>query len=864
MNPDPEPPPDEPILPAAWTSLGPLLDMVLDASPDQRAGVVAQLTAGNPQLRSALAQLVAECEREAPMLDGAAHERFPDLAASISEPALPELLGERYRIGRELGRGGMACVYLAHDLKHGRDVAIKVIRPELAVSLGHDRFLREIEIAARLRHPNIVPLYDSGEAEGALYFVMPYEEGPSLRAQLDRGGRLAIADALGVLRDIARALMYAHEHGVVHRDVKPDNVMLSGGAAVVTDFGIAKAVTAALTEPSATTITQTGSAIGTPAYMSPEQATGDPATDHRTDIYAFGCLAFELLTGRPPFESESIHQVVAAHLTTRPEPIGSLRPEVPAGLEALIARCLEKDPGARPQSAREILAELDGARPSGPMPVVARPEAGRARRFRAVAAAGAGAIVLAVAAFLLRDSRHPGPLTLAVLPFSNTDNDSSQAFVGEGLAEEVATELARVPGILIKSRSGARAYRGDLTVDVVEAGQRLKADYLLTAVVREDQGRWIVSADLARAADAASVWSENFNLGPDQHIGASRQIAASLTRELQRQFPREVGPPPAVAGDRRTSNDEAYRLLLRGQERLRRRGQSVSESAELFRAALQLDSLYAPAYSGLSMALALYPHFEGTPPRAVRTEVEQAAARALALDSTLPHPHIALGITRQFFLEWDSAAVHFEAAVRLDPHDVEARVQYARHLLFRGRTRDGLRQLLAVRNEDPASALLLSWISYAYYLEGNLDSALVESRRAMDNDSLNYTTLALGTIVRIGAGRKSEAWDIIRRAGQMVVHHTWVLAKSGDTAAARTRMAAEDAEHPQPSLAHTRRALGHLGLGDTAAALTSLERATEAGEIWTSLQPVTDRLYDDLRLSPRFQALLRRVGLTGI
>src|SRR5688572_4599744 len=407
-------------------------------------------------------------------------------------PLLPAVLAGRYEVGRALGQGGMACVYLARDTKHGRDVAIKVIRPELSASLAHERFLREIEIAARLRHPNIVPLYDSGEVDGKLYFVMPYEEGPSLGERLERDGPLPLAEGLNVLRDVGRALAYAHEHGVVHRDVKPDNVMLSSGAAVVTDFGIAKAVTAALTDPSGSTITQAGSSVGTPAYVAPEQATGDPSTDHRADIYSFGCLAYAVLTGHPPFRGQSIHQVIAAHLTAVPAPVSALRPEVPAAVSSLVARCLEKAPEARPQSARAVLGALDGptlepARPSdAPPAAIAAPPPGRPRLRTGLRwAVVAGLAALAGAAVLLprRDAANPPaaetapPLTLAVLPFFNISADTTLTFVTDWFNEEVATALGRVPGILIKSRSGARAYRDSLTVDVVSAGARLKADY---------------------------------------------------------------------------------------------------------------------------------------------------------------------------------------------------------------------------------------------------------------------------------------------------------------------------------------------------------------------------------------------------
>src|SRR5688500_11040450 len=332
-------------------------------------------------------------------------------------PLLPAVLAGRYEVGRALGQGGMACVYLARDTKHGRDVAIKVIRPELSASLAHERFLREIEIAARLRHPNIVPLYDSGEVDGQLYFVMPYEEGPSLGERLEKDGALPLADGLSVLRDVGRALAYAHEHGVVHRDVKPDNVMLSGDAAVVTDFGIAKAVTAALGEAQGATLTQTGSSVGTPAYIAPEQATGDPSTDHRADIYSFGCLAYAVLTGHPPFRGRGAHEVIASHLTAVPPLVSEVRPELPAAVATLVARCLEKDPGARPQSAREVLSGLDStvlaepARPSSPSVAALDHVPGPGPHLRSRLGWGvlAGAVVLAIAGVLYagRDSSAP-------------------------------------------------------------------------------------------------------------------------------------------------------------------------------------------------------------------------------------------------------------------------------------------------------------------------------------------------------------------------------------------------------------------------------------------------------------------------
>ena len=875
------PAPDD-FLPPDWTTVGPLIDLVLDAEPAERRALIEKLSGGDQERAARLAHLVAECARDTPLLERPAAERFDALAAQ-ADPLLPELVADRYQVGRELGRGGMACVYLARDIKHGRDVALKVIRPELSISLAHERFLREIEIAARLRHPNIVPLYDSGEVDGKLYFVMPYEEGPSLGARLEKEGALPLADGLSILRDVGRALAYAHEHGVVHRDVKPDNVMLSGDAAVVTDFGIAKAVSAALGDSQGATLTQTGSSVGTPAYIAPEQATGDPSTDHRADIYSFGCLAYAVLTGQPPFDGQTAHQVIAAHLTTTPRPLSDVRPELPAAVAALVARCLEKDPGARPQSAREILSALDGTamlepgRPSAPAlaAIDAAPsEASRARPvFRWGAIGAAAALALAALLYATRESRGPAPaspavpapVTLAVLPFYNLDRDSTLAFVADGFYEDVASALARVPGIVIKSRSGARAYRDSLAVDVVQAGTKLMADYVLTGEVRLDRGRWILSAELGRQSDAASVWAQSFVLLPDQQSSAAEMIADSLAGALRAQFPGAIGSAPELAANQTTTNSDAYRLYLRGQERLSRRGLSVKESADLFRQAIALDTLFAPAYSGLSMALALYPYFQGVPASAIQDDVVAAAQRALQLDSTQAQPHVALGLLYQFVYRWDLARQAYETAVRLEPLNVEARVQLARHLLFRGQPADALAHMRVAQAQDPESALVLSWISYAYFANGKMDSALIESDHALANDPANLTTIYLGALIRLWTNRPDEARELGLRLSENGSNANFLIARAGDTAEARRRLRRLDAQVPQPWLAESQRAHTYLGLGDTARALTALERATDAGEIWSSLSiVVSDPMYDPLRQSPRFRTLLRRVGLGDV
>lgn len=351
-------------------------------------------------------------------------------------------LADRYALERELGRGGMATVYLAHDLKHDRPVALKVLHPDLGVTLGPERFLREIKLAARLQHPHILPVFDSGAAAGLLWYVMPFVEGESLRDRIEREGELPVADAVRILRDLAGALEHAHRHGIVHRDIKPANVLLSDGGAQLADFGVAKALRAAA-EGGGTTAT--GLAIGTPAYMAPEQAIGDPVADHRADLYALGVVAYELLTGQPPFAGRTAQGLLGAHATATPEPVLKRRPTVPPALASLVMRLLEKHPADRPQSAEEVFQALEEPLRSGSSTVTIPVALRSTVRGRWMVAGGvvAIALVLSVAAII----NHGKPVRVdrqlvAVGPFRVSSADSSLTYLREGMVDLLAAKLS--------------------------------------------------------------------------------------------------------------------------------------------------------------------------------------------------------------------------------------------------------------------------------------------------------------------------------------------------------------------------------------------------------------------------------------
>ncbi|MGH7605133.1 MAG: protein kinase domain-containing protein [Gemmatimonadaceae bacterium] len=376
--------------PESWAELSSTIDTILDTPPERRAALIEQLSAGDATKRADLERLLEECEQESTLLSRSAAKLFAGMFDDdVAE--FPQSLRERYRMEKELGRGGMATVYLARDLKHGRDVAVKVVHPRLTSALGADRFLREIEIVAQLQHPHIVALYDSGEADGSLYYVMPFETGLSLRDKLAREGALAPEDVVSILHDVCDAVAHAHDSGVVHRDIKPDNVLMSGRHAMVADFGVAKAAKAAAAAAD-TTIP-----LGTPAYMAPEQIEGRANIDRRADVYAIGVLGYELLTGRPPFIGDTRREIISDHLEKEPTPISTLRPDVPQPLSDLVMRALEKDPADRWQSADEMVRALEEIAATGGRASIQR--GSRWRWLRSPPLIAAALVVVLVGAF---------------------------------------------------------------------------------------------------------------------------------------------------------------------------------------------------------------------------------------------------------------------------------------------------------------------------------------------------------------------------------------------------------------------------------------------------------------------------------
>ncbi|HEX3865953.1 MAG TPA: protein kinase, partial [Gemmatimonadaceae bacterium] len=623
----------------------------------------------------------------------------------------------------------MSRVFVATEAGLGRRIVIKMLAPELAAGLSAERFEREIKLAASLQQANIVPVLAAGGASGFPYYTMPFVDGRSLRDRIDRDGALPLDEAVSILRDVARALAYAHERGVVHRDIKPANVLLSGGTAVVTDFGIAKALGAARPGNDGT-LTLTGIGLGTPGYMAPEQAAGDPGVDHRADLYSLGCLAYEVLTGKPPFYGGPAHRIIASHFQETPAPVTTRRIDAPPLLSALVAACLEKDPSRRPRSAAEILIALDAAGHR-------HGDSSLARRSPAWLIGALAAVVAGVAAFAFRDRPKSAPVDqagFAVVPFRNVAGDAALDYRSDGISDELLTAMEGVPGVRITGRTAAYRYKDSSSIDVQRVARELGARFVVTGTLQERNGRLVVSAQLNDSMAQGELWAARYDRGTKDIGSLADEIAATISDTLRSRF----GPAFRSAkrsGSPGTTNSEALDLYLVGQELVKRRGSGITQSVANFEHAIALDDRFARAYAALATALQYFPYYTGTSPADVRDRTINAARRALAIDSTLADAHVALASALLHSGERAQADSEFEKAITFEPNNFAAHFTYGRILVTYGLPARALDQLRHAGKIERVSPLVSGWLAYAFFLLGQLDSSRAEIARAVELDS---------------------------------------------------------------------------------------------------------------------------------
>jgi serine/threonine-protein kinase len=621
---------------------------------------------------------------------------------------LAAALADRYRIERQpdgtlslLGRGGTATVYLAHDLRHDRPVALKVVHQQLAESVGAERFLREIRFVARLSHPHILPLFDSGEAAGLLFYVMPHVGGESLRQRLEREGRMPVAAAARIAREIALALDYAHRHGVIHRDIKPENILFEDNQAIVADFGVATAMQSTESDR----LTATGLAVGTPAYMSPEQAGGASTVDGRSDIYSLGCMLYEMLTGEPPFLGPTPQAVMAKQVVAPLPSIRSKRPEVPDSIERVLARATAKEPAERFSTAAEFTAALEDTSPAAdPAP--------RVGRRGAALLVGAGAIAATVGLFALgnADRREKTAETprIAVLPFQNL-GAAEDGYFSDGITEEITSRLAQIPRLGVISRTSADQYR-ETDKSVKEIGRELGVDYILEGSVRWQKAggasRVRVTPQLIRVSDDRHLWTDRYDETLEEVFQVQSRIAEQVATELDLALQQ---PDHEALAAKPTDNLRAYDFYLRGNDYFDRPADPDAYRAaqEMYARATELDPTFALAFARLARTHISQFHFADRTQRRLAL-ARSAADSALKLQPDLAEAHLAQGQIHYWGeLDYEAALREFRTAHAADPGNAD--LAWARGLVERrlGQWDQAIADLRRASELDPRSVIRL-------------------------------------------------------------------------------------------------------------------------------------------------------------
>ncbi len=736
-------------------------------------------------------------------------------------------LADRYTLGRELGQGGMATVYLAHDLRHDRDVALKVLRPEISAAMGADRFLREIKMAAGLTHAHILPVFDSGEAGGLLYYVMPSMEGRSLRERLDRERQLPLQESLRITREVASALDYAHRHNVVHRDIKPENILLHEGAAMVADFGIGKALSA-----QGASLTQTGLSLGTPAYMSPEQAAGDLGTDGRSDLYSLGCVLYEMLTGEPPFTGVSAQAIIAKRFVAPIPRVKDTR-DVPPAVDTAVTRALARTPADRFPSAADFASAL--------LAISRQTDSGEQ---------GAGGPART-------DAR-----AIAVLPLANMSADPENEYFADGMTEEIINALAKVPGMQVASRTSSFAFKGK-EVDVRQIGEKLGATSVLEGSVRKVGNRIRITAQLISVDNGYHLWSETYDRQLEDVFAVQDEIARAIVDALKLRL---AGDAAQVVPA--TKDLEAYTQYLKGRFFFAKLSEpALRKALDLFEHALLRDPGLARAYAGIADVWCNLAD-DWVAPDEAYPRAKAAAERALQRDPELAEAFTSIGKVLCWH-EWDFAGAEasLARAVELSPSYAEAHYVHGTALPLVGRLNDAIDTMAKALKLDPLSVHYCEWLSRFLLYAGDYDAAIAQGQRALEMDEvwlraphyIGAAHLAKGELdAALTWFRRAQALEkSVRSYDAMIVRALAALGQQEEAEAIMTRL--EEASRHQYMRSEVL-AMGHAALGDMDRAFTALERAYQArssGLIYLHLDPA----FAPLRPDPRYADLVKRIGL---
>jgi serine/threonine protein kinase/Tfp pilus assembly protein PilF len=743
-------------------------------------------------------------------------------------PAVETSLHDRYTIEREIGRGGMAVVHLAEEKKHARKVAIKILKREFTASLGAERFLREIGIAARLSHPHIVPLIDSGESDGQLYYVSPFIPGGSLRDRIIFEKRLPLADVQRIARDIAAALDYAHRNGFVHRDVKPENILFADGHALLADFGIAHAFSAPGVD-ALEAITESGLAVGTPAYMSPEQATADQHVDGASDIYSLACVVFEMLAGEPPFLGDSPRATMVRHVMETPRPVRALRPDTPPGVERALAKALAKRPSDRFGSVVEFAVALQ--------------------------AQGGD------------ESTHfsSATRTVAVLPFVNASADPDTEYLSDGITDELIDRLAKVEGLRVSSRTSVFALKGKAQ-DIRAIGALLGASVVLEGTVRKSGDHLRITAQLTSSDEGRLLWSQRYDRTESDVFAIQDEIANTIVTTLRATWFADLDQP---VPKRYTKSIRAYGLYLQGRYAWNKRTQEgVSEGIQFFEQAIAEDPGYALAYTGLADSYALQIDYRNVHVESGFKRAKEYALKALELDESLAEAHASLAWTLFIYdWDWDGAAKEFRRSIELDSRYATAHQWYAFLLASQRRLDEALVEAHTSQELDPASVSIRRALGYTYLYARRYDQARYHLTRAIAmNPTAEESYRVLGLTLTMSE-KFDEAEQVLREATGLPAAGTYTrvtlgyaLARAGDREYSEALLKELEDKRKHDYVSAVELATLHLGLGNNQQALDWMERSYDERRGWMAYLNVHPIL-DPVRNEPRFKALVEKMKL---
>jgi serine/threonine-protein kinase len=754
----------------------------------------------------------------------------------------------------------MATVYLAQDLKHDRAVAIKVLRPELAAALGAERFLAEVKITARLDHAHILTLIDSGDADGTLYYVMPLVRGESLRARLTRERQLGVDEALNITQQVASALGYAHRQGVIHRDIKPENILLHEDEAFLTDFGIALAVS----EAGGDRLTGTGLSLGTPSYMSPEQAAGERNIDQRSDIYALGAVTYEMLAGEPPVTGASARIIITKLMTERPTSLRLLRNSIPASVDSAVTRALAKAPADRFATAREFADALRAGATVSPARVP-HESAGRWKR----PALTAGVLVLLVAAIILWRRGLPSGAgesaairSIAVLPLDNYSADSTQDYFAEGMTDELTGQLASISQLRVTSRGSAMQFKGENRPPTPEIARVLNVDAVVEGSVTRAGDRVRITAQLIDARADRHLWGQTFERQSSDVLALQGELASAIATAINVQLtPREqsrLSAAPRV-------NPEAHDAYLKGRFFFNRPSdENLQKAIAQFEEAIRLNPTFAPAYSGLSDVYTWAAYNEGFIRAVAAKPLARAAAeRAVQLDSLSAEAHTSLGVYKAWFeYDWAESERELRRAIALNPSYAYAHDQLNQTLGIIKRFDEAIAEGKLAIGLDPLSPSIMIDLVTTLFYAGKPEEALALAQKASDLDPAFFFPAVSEGILAMQTGNFPTAIAKFEQARALnappfnTAYLAYAYGMSGDRARAATALEDLKKMSPGGEPAPFNLALVHLGLGDRSRAIDYLERAYEANSellVWLNV----DRIYDPLRSEPRFIALMK-------